>query len=239
MQRKCFLEQDGHSCPRQLQTKGWAVCCNHHQQLLTNIFHVGHEPEPDLPQQVGSVSVVTRGEGPQLNHCFQGELQRELLISLTLTQQRSQPKGMTPLLQAHFLNSREKTMKTPGNSFTDSWAGIKASTNNWENGNAPSKYCWGKKALLHFSTCKEIAGWAVQNMLAAFPRRFILLGSVYKKAQWGGQLWAEPRFGKAAQLLGQPGQRAGNCQSKSSPLCSDCPTCDKGNSSLVLKACGH
>lgn len=39
------------------------------------------------------------------------------------------------------------------------------------------------------------------------------------KLSEGGQLPAEPRFGKAAQLSGQQRQWAGNCQSSSSPAC--------------------
>lgn len=36
--------------------KRWAGCCDHQQQLLTDIFHVGYMSVPDLPQQVGSLS---------------------------------------------------------------------------------------------------------------------------------------------------------------------------------------
>lgn len=84
-----------------------------------------------------------------------------------------------------FLQQLRETTNTPGNSFSDSWAGIKASKNNWENDNVPPKYCWGKKALLCYSTSKRTAGQAIESMLAAFPRRLVLLGSVYNKAQWG------------------------------------------------------
>lgn len=173
-----------------------------------------------------SVSVATQGEGLQLNHCFQGTPKgaAHLPDSRKIPTQRNDPFFKSP-----FPKQAGETMKTPSNSFSDSWAGIKTSTNNWENDNVRSKYCWGKKTLLRYSASEGTAGQAIQSMLAAFPRRLILLGSVYNKAQWEGQLQAEPHFGKATQLPGQPGQWAGNYQYKSSPLCSDSPTCDKEN----------
>lgn len=149
-------------------------------------------------------------------------------------------QGNDPFFTSPFSQQLGETMKTPGNPFSDSWAGIKASTDNWENENVPPKYCWGKKALLHYSTSKGTAGWAIQSTLAAFPRRLILPGSVDNKAQWGGTapsratLWESCTTLRSAKAVGR--ELPVQLQSR---LCSDSPTCDKGNSSLVLKACGH
>lgn len=129
-------------------------------------------------------------------------------------------QGNDPFLTRPLSQQLGETMKTPGNPFSDSWAGIKASTDEkWQSENVPPNYCCGKKALVHYSTSKGTAGRAIQSTLAAFPRRLILLGSVYNKAQCGGTapsratLWEScttPRSAKAV---------AGNRQSNSSPTC--------------------